>query len=266
MTVRPRRSALTAVLLALALGACGGGAVTTQPAGPADDVEGTWTLVSGSGPKGTLTRVDGYPVSLTVAGGKVSGTSACNSYGGDVRRGDGGFVPGALTATEMACTNVRAMDLEAAYLAALGAVTSAAVDGTTLTLTGDGVSLVFGRNAPEPDSPLEGRRWMLDTAVTGDTASTTFGGRLALVGGRLTGNAGCQDLTGAYTVDGGTLVATDVRLVAGPLTDCSVDAVRQDETVREILAARPTVTITGTRLTLTAGDRALSFVDRGTTD
>jgi heat shock protein HslJ len=146
-------------------------------------------------------------------------------------------------------------------------VTSAAVTGnTTLTLTGDRVSLVFGRNAPEPDSPLEGRRWVLDTVVAGQTASTTFGGGLlAFDGGRLTGNGGCQDLTGTYTLDGGTLVATGVRLVAGPLTDCAREAVRQDETVREILAGRPTVKISGTRLTLTAGDRSLGFVDRGTT-
>lgn len=265
--LRLARLALVLAAGSLALAACGSGnTARVVPGG--GTVEGTWTLVSGTGPQGDLLRVDGYPVSLTVTDGRITGVAACNSYGGDVKRDGDAFVPGALAVTEMACANERVMTLEAGYLAALGGVSTASVKGnTTLTLTGEGVSLVFGRNAPDPDSPLEGRRWVLDTVMDADTASTTFGGGwIALDGnGRLTGNGGCQDLTGSYALQGTRLVATDVTLTAGPLTDCAREAVRQDETVRGILAAGPTAKITGTRLVLTAGTRSLGFVDRGTT-
>ena len=260
MTVRPRRSVLAIVLLALALGACGGGAVTTDPAGPAaGGVDGSWTLVSGSGPAGPLVLVDGSPVTLVVRKGEVSGRSACNSYGGPVST-SGGFRPGSLAVTEMACADDRVNTLERAYLDALGTVTAADAGVDRLVLTGDGVTLTFTRDAPVVDLPLEGTTWVLDSAYTGDTVSTTVGrGSLRLAGGTVSGRGGCRELRGSYDVSGATVTMTGLRFVNDAALDCTADAGRQDEAILDLLGRPVTATVEGSRLTLLAGDVGYGF-------
>lgn len=276
MTVRPRRRKLTTVLntglntglntvlatalLAFALSACGGGDVTTRPGGPAGGgVDGAWTLVSGSGPGGPLVLVDGAPVTLVVAGGEVSGRSACNSYGGPVTT-SGGFRPGSLAVTEMACADDRVNTLERAYLDALAAVTDADAGADRLVLSGDGVTLTFTRDAPVVDLPLEGTAWVLDAAYTGDTVSTTVGqGSLRLSGGTVHGRGGCREFRGSYSVSGATVTTTGLRFVNDAGLDCTADAGRQDEAVLDLLGRPVTATVDGSRLTLLAGDVGYGF-------
>lgn len=251
---------LAVLAAALVLTACGGGDVTTTPAAPADGIDGSWTLVSGSGPAGALALVDGSPVTLVVTAGQVSGRAACNSYGGPVSTSGGGFTPGALAMTEMACADERVNALESGYLAALAKVTSAAPGADRLVLTGDGVTLTFGRDAPVVDLPLEGTAWVLDTQYDGATASTTVGqGSLRLEGGTVSGRGGCREFRGSYALDGTTLTMTGLRFVNDAAIDCAAGPGRQDELVLDRLGRTVTAKVEGSRLTLLAGDVGFGF-------
>ena len=67
------------------------------------------------------------------------------------------------------------MDAEAAYLAALGAVDQAGNADGCLVLSGGDVELRF-RPLPEvPASDLEDTRWILETLLDGEVASSTTG-------------------------------------------------------------------------------------------
>lgn len=255
---RPRL--LLALVVVLALTACGGGgAVSKQPAAAGPD--GDWVLTSGTAPTGALVLVDGSPVTLTVKGRTVSGRAACNSYSGDVAASGGGFRPGSIAMTEMACTDPAVSALERGYLDAFAAVTTATAATDRLVLTGEGVELTFRREAPVVDRPLVGTRWVLDTAFAGETASSVVGGSfLRLDGGDLTGNAGCLDLTGAYRVDGDALTVTGLRRPGGTTGDCDQDASVQDSLLRGFLTGPAiTVGIDGDRLTLMRGGTGYGF-------
>ncbi|WP_143448870.1 META domain-containing protein [Kineosporia sp. A_224] len=257
---RRPRLLLALALAALALTACGGGdALSTQPAAAGPD--GDWVLTSGTGPAGALVLVDGSPVTLTVEGRAVSGRAACNSYSGDVAASGSGFRPGSIAMTEMACMDPAVSALERGYLDAFAAVTRATVTGDRLVLTGEGVELTFGREAPVVDRPLEGTRWVLDTAFAGESASSVVEGSfLRLDGGDLTGNAGCLDVTGAYRVDGDTVTVTDLRRPEGATGDCDQDASVQDSLLRDFLTGPAiTATVDGDRLTLMRGDTGYGF-------
>lgn len=274
----PRRTgpfrALVALPIAaalLALAGCGGsdsGAVTTRP-GAGGSPDGDWTLASGRGPHGALTLVDGRPVTLTVDGTTIGGSSACNSYGGTATVDDaGGFAVGQVASTEMACVEPEVTALESAYLAAFGAVRTARLDGDQLVLTGQGVELRYGRTPKVPDAPVEGTRWLVDGVVsgTGDSAavSSVVGQPFVLLqDGRVTGNAGCADLTGTYTLDGDRLVVGDLRVTRAPDVDCSPENVAQDDVVADVLRQPLTVVVEERSMRLTGADSGLSLFGEG---
>ena len=251
------------VLVALALAACGsGGGAAGRPAPAGGGPDGDWVLTAGTDRAGALALVDGSPVTLTVRGAGVSGRAACNAYSGDVRGSGSAFRPGRIAMTEMACADPAVSALERRYLDAFAAVTTAGATSDRLVLTGDGVELTFGRQAPVADAPLEGTRWALDTIFAGDTASTVEGRPfLRLDGdGGLTGNGGCRNLAGGYRVDGDTLTVTDLRHTddAGP--GCARGPGAQDDAVLAFLAGPgATAAVHGGRLTLMRGGTGFGF-------
>jgi heat shock protein HslJ len=258
----PHRLLLAVVVGALALAACGsGGAVSTQPA--ADAPDGDWVLTTGTDRTGALTLVDGSPVTLTVKGTAVSGRAACNSYSGAVTASGNGFRPGDIAMTEMACTDPAVSALERGYLDAFAAVTTATTGTDRLVLTGDGVELTFARQVPRADAPLEGTRWVLDTAFAAGTASTVLpGAHLRLDGnGGLLANGVCRDFVGAYSLDGSSLVMTGLRFFDNvAATSCPRDAAAQDGALRTFLSGPGlTADVEGDRLTLLRGDTGYGF-------
>ena len=111
-------------------------------------LDGEWQLQAGTNQGQPVPIVAGSRVTLTIDGAQVGGTAACNSYGGTLRVDGGSITIGQLIQTEMACLDGRLMASEAAYLAALSRVTSAARDGATLRLTGPNVELRFALVPP----------------------------------------------------------------------------------------------------------------------
>ncbi len=115
-------------LTLLVLAGCGGAAGGSGKAA----LDGTrWRLTGW-----TLSSPDprAFTITAAFAGGKISGTSAVNSYGGPYTTGAGNaFSVGDLAQTEMAGP-APAMRAEAAYMKLLGGAASYRLSGGTLTL------------------------------------------------------------------------------------------------------------------------------------
>lgn len=69
---------------------------------------------------------------------QVAGFGGCNSYGGSYTLIGNQVRFGELRTTLIACQDARVMEQESHYLQALQSVTSYSLDGSTLTLTGNG--------------------------------------------------------------------------------------------------------------------------------
>ena len=125
---------LTAILL---LSACGGGSLS-------DPLNGTaWTL----------TAINNAPVlvnsSVTAefTGGKIGGSSGCNSYGGAYKANGEKLTTDSIAMTLMACMDAGVMEQESAFLENLQkAQTFEITEGQLLILSSDGKSLRFSQN------------------------------------------------------------------------------------------------------------------------
>ncbi|CUR60150.1 exported hypothetical protein [metagenome] len=247
-------AALTAVLL-LAGAACGG-ADDGPDAGDdpgSSTLDGDWTLSSATG----LALDDAHPITLTLDGDQVSGTSACNRYLGSVTVSGDTVTFGPLGGTEMACSPPSVMRLEQDFLAALQAADSATVDGDTLTLTGPDSTLTFRTTAPVVDAELVGTVWLLESLVDGGgndgSVSSVTGDPATLEladDGTITGSTGVNSLTGSWTDDTGGLTITDV---GSTLIGSTGARARQEAHILTVLGDQPTASVEGDVLTLTTG-------------
>jgi heat shock protein HslJ len=237
---------LVALLVALLVTGCGDGTV----GGDGPDVTGEWALVEGTADGAALPSSG---ATLQLANGEAGGVSFCNHYFGTYRLTGDAVVFEGLGGTEIGCeTDV--MAAERAYLAGLGAVDTAAVEADALVLTGEGVRLRFTPAAPVPDSPLEATRWVLDTLVEGEVASSTLcePAVLQLDPDRTAAaSTGCRSITGTWLLEDGALIIDDL-LADDP--ECPADVLRQDAHVTAVPQSGPAVEIRENKLTLTAAD------------
>jgi heat shock protein HslJ len=264
-----RGAVALASLALLVLPACAGedgGGSTGPSTDPADLVGVVWRLEDPSMAALADDVPDTAVVSLEFADGQVSGRSACNSYfGGYTADDDGSLSLDALGGTEMACEEPL-MTLEAAYLSALGAVTSFSVtpsSGATLELVGPDTTLSFFEEVPPEPLPLIGTEWDLGSLYSGDTVSSTLAGTQVTMtladDGTVSGWAGCNTYSGAYTLDG------DV-LTFGPLATtkmaCADDVMAQEAAFLSAMTEVAGSAIEGTQLTLVdgSGTSLLGFV------
>lgn len=238
----------------LAFAGCGAGGAGTESA---VSLDGAWELVSGAGPGGRVDAPKSHPVTATFEDGKVGGRAACNSYGGSVRVTEGRFEVDELTATEMACEPA-AMAAEAAYLQALLAADRVRRDGARLILTGPATELVFAPVPPVPAEELVGTRWLLETLIVGETATSASGvATLRLTAdGEIEGSTGCRDFKGSYVVRGAEVVVTELRMLGD---ECPPDEAAQDDLVVTVVGDGFRADVDGDVLTLTAGRDGLVF-------
>jgi heat shock protein HslJ len=240
------RAALLLVAV-LALAACGGGSGATP------DLTGEWEFAGGTAGGGDLPRPEGARATLGIDEQQVRGVAFCNHYFSSYRLEGSSFSVDGLGSTEMACEPA-VMTAESAFLAALGAVDGVAASGDALLLTGDGIELRFTPVAAVPDSPLEGTRWVLESVIEGQAASSTVGepAVLTLDADRTAeATTGCRTVTGTWLVEAGALVVDDLLADAAP---CPPEVGRQDVHVTAVLESGPAVGIREDRLTLTTDD------------
>lgn len=168
MSTRP----LTIIAAALLLVACGDATDVRGPViegdGASTDPAGAWVLHDATP---TIDVPGDARVTLEVTADdddawQVGGTSACNSYGGQVVTDDSAWRGGGYDQTDMGCDEPR-MSTERDYLAALTRVDAwARPSPDELVLTGSGVELRFAALPPAPTAELTATSWVLDGLVT----------------------------------------------------------------------------------------------------
>jgi heat shock protein HslJ len=255
---RTAQLAAYAVLLVVTSG-CGsqGADAGSKPAGT--DLDGSWRLTAATHNGAPLLLVDTRPITLDLDGDEAGGIAACNNYLGtvDTATDTGAVTFSGLGGTEMACMPASVMDLEQAYLTALGAVESAARDDDQLILTGTDVELTFATIRPVPRAELEGTRWLLESLIEGDSASSVAEqpATLLLSGdGRLTGSTGCRTLMGGYELSGDQVI---VDALESDKRGCPPDLDRQDSHVLTALQDGFGIAVEGDVLTVTGRSGAV---------
>jgi heat shock protein HslJ len=217
------KTTTTLLLLALLLaaGACGRGPVSQ--AGATDSGgEQPWgrtflsTSVTENGQPKPL--VDGTRITLNfVADGHRLGAQAgCNQMGGPASFEGGHLVVGDMATTDMGCDPPRHAQDE--WLARfLTSRPQWSRSGSTLTLDNGTTRIVLeDREVADPDRPLQGTKWVVDTIVDRDTASSVPAGAEAHLtfedDNRFGGNTGCNGMGGNSVVheDRSTITFSEV--------------------------------------------------------
>lgn len=258
---RPLARLAVALSLAALVGLPACGDDTAEPAssspGSAADLDGREFLSTGSA---GFELVAGTVVRLSFDGSAVSASAGCNQMSGTYTADGDVLRVGSLSMTEMGCDQPL-MDQDTRLAAFLTGAPSFTLSGDDLVLTSGAASITFlDREVADPDRPLEGTRWVVDTIFAGDSASTTPIGvtaTITIVAGTATVEAGCN--TGSATVDIG-----DGTLTLGPLTltkmACDEPAMTMEDAVVATLdSGQVTFSIESARLTLMAGQTGLGL-------
>lgn len=203
--------------------------------------------------------LDSHPITITFESDRVGGTAACNGYGGTYELSGSEISIGELAMTEMACFPEETMTAERLYANAITRVDTVSVD-EQLSLTADGVELIFEPLEPAPTSELTNTVWVLDTLIDGVTATSVQGERATLelfTDGSVLGGTGCRLLTGHYQVEGAQVLFTELSAEG----DCPPELVPQDDHVVTVLGDGFRAEVDGQRLTVwSMGDVGLGYV------
>ena len=194
------------------------------------------------------------------AGEKLGGSSGCNQYSGTyATSGNTLKIASPLASTMMACPQ-EIMDQESEYLKALGEVRSYSVTGDQLTLSDKQDKTILVYTARSQD--LSGSSWEVIAYNNGKQAVTSVlaGSWITAnfdADGILSGNGGCNNYNGAYTV-----AAKQIKI--GPLASTRMfcadpEGVMDQETLYlAALETADTYKVEGTTLELRTKDGALA--------
>ncbi len=114
--------------------------------GPGRELQGEWQLVEAADDQGTM-DLKGSTVTMWIEQDSARSDGPCNILQFEIRGGPGDVEVTLGPITERACLDQDLMVIESRYVETLGTVTTAAVEGDTLTLTGDGGHLTYLRQA-----------------------------------------------------------------------------------------------------------------------
>ena len=220
----------------------------TGPVDPTIDLDGREFLSTGSA---GFEIVGGTIIRVSFADGEMSASPGCNSMsnGRYTIEGDNFSVEQA-GMTEIGC-DPPLMDQDQRFKEFLHGPLTIALTGDELTLTSPAASITFlDRRVADPDRPLEGTRWVVDTIISGDSASSVPGDAVAsltIVDGVAQVEAGCNTGTAPVSTDESTitfgpLVVTDMA--------CETAVMELEAAVVATLTGEVTYQIEAGRLTL----------------
>jgi heat shock protein HslJ len=222
-------------------------------------VSGDWTIEEITVEGSTVEIPSAAAVTLVLAGDHASGRSGCNSFDGTYRVDGDRLIMSELAATAMGCAPELAA-IESQVLGVLGSSPRFARDSSRLVITADSVTLRYRSATPVVDAALVGTEWQLDGFIEGSTASTRPGVDRVLLefsaDGSLGGNAGCNALRSSWEIDGDALSIGDVAVTR---MSCGPEADAVERLVLGILGDADRYELSGTRLLVWAGDRALDL-------
>jgi heat shock protein HslJ len=222
--------------------------------GPSAPAGGPWgrTFLSASASR---QLVAGTRIELRFGDGKLSVQAGCNHMSGDARIDRDRLRVDEMEMTEMGCDPPR-HDQDSWVSTFLQAGPTVQLSGPDLVLDGGGIRIAFvDREVADPDRPLAGPVWTVDTLVTGQSAgSVPVGVRAFLTlaaDGTVSGSTGCNQLSGRYSVQGDAVTFTDV---GSTLMACAGDPGMVEGRVLAVLRGTVHFKIQASRLTLTAAD------------
>lgn len=249
------KTPLAGLLVLLLAAACGDPAPTARADQRSGDPWGRDFLSTGVTEKGqSRPLVAGTRIRLSFTDdGRIMAGAGCNSMGGQAEVRDGRLVVADLATTEMGCDPDRHAQDE--WLARfLTSKPKVELSGSELTLSGDSTEVrLRDREVADPDRPLRGTRWMVDTVIDGETASSVPEGADAniILGNDddFGGSTGCNQMGGTAVVDeaAGTVAFRDVFATK---IACDDDKMALEEAVLSVLDGEVTYTIKADRLTL----------------
>jgi heat shock protein HslJ len=247
------------VLLALALTAAACGSEGNRDPGLMPTLNGDYvvtTITDGGQPR---TVVRGTEIRLSFADGQLAMHAGCNRMSASYTIDGSQLTVGPVASTEMGCPTPR-MEQDA-WLADLFAK-PATIDWQKQTITAGAVVLAIRpRSAVHPDQDLRRARWVLDGVTTGEVASSVPAGPkvvLSLEGTDVAQVSGLCNGFGAdiQVADGAIRWMPHMRT----LLACADDARNElDATVSAILTGSTSYRIEEDTLTVTKGDRTLTF-------
>ncbi|WP_166380217.1 META domain-containing protein [Catellatospora methionotrophica] len=187
--------------------------------------------------------------------GHVGATAGCNSMGGDADLTGGRLrMTGDVSMTDMGCDPARhAQDeLVSGFLQA----------GPTWELTGDVLKLrtdtmevtLQDQESADPDRPLTGNRWQVDTVLDGQSAGSVPNGATAYLefaDGKVQGHTGCNTMGGSAVLGEKTITFGDLFTTK---MACADDVDKLERAVLATLKGEVTWQVTADRLTLTGPD------------
>jgi heat shock protein HslJ len=185
--------------------------------------------------------------------GQLSANAGCNHLFGEVTITSERLVVGPMGGTEMGCDPQRHAQDEW-LMDFLQSSPTWLVDGDRLTLTaGDTEIVLLDREVADPDRPLVGTRWLVDTIIFGDVASSMRAGTegsawFVVEGERFTASSGCRDFEGSVAVGEDTLRFGDV-VQTDPM--CAEEFREVDDAMQAILGGEVEYSIEAGRLTFT---------------
>jgi len=200
-------------------------------------------------------------IRLSFTDGQIGASAGCNTIGGTYRVEGGVLIFEGGGMTEMGCDPDRhAQDDWLSGLLGSRPMISLAANELTITAGGTVVELL-DREIADPDLPLAGTLWTVESVISGDAVSSIPAGATATIlfgeDGRVELNAGCNSGSGRFEVSGETL-----RLVDVAVTDmaCPGAAGELEAIVLPILGAEAlSYAIEAGSLTLMAGDDGLGL-------
>ena len=136
------------------------------------------------------------------------------------------------------------MESERSYLNALLGVDTLATSSDQMTLTGEGVELVFVPAPPATVGDLTGTVWVLTRLIQGETVSNAAGDRATLElfsDQSILGSTGCRSLHGSYSVSGAEVLVTELAANG----ECPADLRDQDSHVLSVLGDGFRAALTG---------------------
>ncbi len=203
----------------------------------------------------------GGPLEVGFADEQISAYAGCNRASGPVDLSDGKLVTGDLATTMMACPGDRS-GADAWVATLLNAQPAWALSGDTLTLrSGDQVISLLDREVANPNRPLIGTTWVVQSTIASDAITTSVALERAAAtllldpDGTVTGSTGCNNFNGPATVSESD---TGNTIEFGPLATtrraCEPDLAEVEHAVLGVLSGTVDATVDADQLRLKKSD------------
>ncbi len=203
--------------------------------------------------------VEGSVIRLAFEDGSLSANAGCNQIFGGYQLDGNVLVAGTLGQTQMACDEAL-MDQDMWLSELLSGSPTLALAGDELVLTSaDGATVVtmLDREVADPDRPLEGTRWVVESTIANEAVSSVPAGAVAsitITDGSVAVESGCNTGSGEVEVGEGTLTFGPI---ASTTRACEDELMQLETAVFAALAGEATYEIEADVLTIRAGDAGL---------